>query len=74
MNKNNQVRKLHAVPLTVSIHWRHLHQDMKRTCTEIAAMKGYGKFSKATYVVTRKRPLLTLLKMGGNKIKAGHQN
>ena len=69
MNKNNQVRKLHAVPLTVSIHWRHLHQDMKRTCTEIAAMEGYGKFSKATICRHMKKTFIDTIEDGRKQNK-----
>ena len=35
-------------PLEVSIQWRYLHQDGKKTWLEISTMKSYGKYSKAT--------------------------
>lgn len=38
-----------TVPLDVSLHWRYLHQDLKKTWVEIRSYKpGYKKFSKAT--------------------------
>ena len=39
---------LQGVPLEVSIHWRYLHQDGRKTWLEISKMKSYGKYSKAT--------------------------
>lgn len=38
-----------TVPLEVSIHWRYLHQDAKKTWAQIQRhTKAYAKFSKAT--------------------------
>ena len=39
---------LQRVPLEVSIHWRYLHQDGRKTWLEISKMKSYRKCSKAT--------------------------
>jgi len=36
------------VPLEVSIHWRYLHQDGRKTWKDISHMKKYSKYSKAT--------------------------
>ena len=49
--------KLSRVPLAVSIHWRYLHQDQKKTWKEIAALKKYAKYSKATICRHTKRPI-----------------
>ena len=39
---------LQRVPLEISIHWRDLHQDGRKSWLEISNMKSYGKYSKAT--------------------------
>ena len=39
---------LQRVSLEVSIHWRYLHQDGRKTWLEISKMKSYRKRSKAT--------------------------
>ena len=49
--------KLSRVPLAVSLHWRYLHQDQKKTWKEIAALKKYAKYSKATICRHMKRPI-----------------
>ena len=41
-------RTLQRVPLELSIHWRYLHQDARKSCLEITKMRSYGKYSKAT--------------------------
>ena len=40
------VKILQRVPLDVSIHWRYLHQDARKTCSEISKMRSYWKYSK----------------------------
>lgn len=40
--------KRERVPLVASLHWRYLHQDGMKTWKEIASMKDYKKYSKAT--------------------------
>ncbi len=49
--------KLQRVPLSVSVHWRYLHQDKKKTWREISSVKGYSKYSKATICRHMKRPI-----------------
>ena len=49
--------KLCRVPLAVSIHWRYLHQDQKKTWKEIAALRKYAKYSKATICRHMTRPI-----------------
>ena len=44
------------VPLSVSIHWRYLHQDLGLTCNQIMAMKKYKDYSKATICRHMKKP------------------
>ena len=39
---------LQRVSLEVSIHWRYLHQDGRKTWLEISKMQSYGKYSKPT--------------------------
>ena len=39
---------LQRIPVEVSIHWRYLHQDGRKTWLEISKMKSYRKRSKAT--------------------------
>jgi len=48
---------LHRVPRSVSIHWRYLHQDLHKTCTEILSMKSYKHYSKATVCRHMKKPI-----------------
>ena len=36
------------VPLTVSVHWRYLHQDGGMSSSQIRSLKDYSKYSKAT--------------------------
>jgi transposase len=47
MAKQQQQKR---VPIEVSIHWRYLHQDMKKSSKEIQAdrARGYHLYSKAT--------------------------
>lgn len=40
--------KRERVPYVASLHWRYLHQDGRKTWKEIASMKDYKKYSKAT--------------------------
>ena len=39
---------LQRVSLEVSIPWRYLHQDGRKTWLEISKMQSYGKYSKPT--------------------------
>ena len=39
---------LQRVPLEISVHWRHLHQDGRNTWLELSKMESYEKYSKAT--------------------------
>ena len=39
---------LQRVSLEVSIHWRYLHQDGRKTWLEISKMQSYGNYSKPT--------------------------
>ena len=49
--------KRSRVHLEVSIHWRYLHQDQEKTWKEIARMKDYKKYSKATICRHMKKPI-----------------
>ena len=44
----NLVKCLQRVPLDVSTDWRYLHQDVRKTYSEMSKMISYWKFSKAT--------------------------
>lgn len=45
------------VPISVSIHWRFLHQDKGLSCNQIMNLKKYqGKYSKATICRHMKKP------------------
>jgi hypothetical protein len=44
----NPTKKRERVPFAASLHWRYLHQDKMKTWKEIASMKDYKKYSKAT--------------------------
>jgi len=44
------------VPLTISLHWRFLHQDLGWTSTQIMGMRKYKTFSKATICRHMKKP------------------
>lgn len=47
--------KLSRVPRSVSLHWRYLHQDLGKTCTEILSQ--YKQYSKATVCRHMKKPI-----------------
>jgi hypothetical protein len=49
--------KRQRVPLIASLHWRYLHQDGKKTWKEIANIKDYNKYSKATICRYMKRKI-----------------
>ena len=53
----NPVKKRERVPFAVSLHWRYLHQDKMKTWKEIASMKDYKKYSKATICRHMKRKI-----------------
>ena len=63
---------LQGVPLEVSIHWRYLHQDGRKTWLEISKMKSYGKYSKATIcrIMVKKIRDLVLDKRKQNQFNA----
>jgi transposase len=46
------------VPLTNSIHWRMLHQQLSWTSSQIKGMRKYKRFSKATICRHMKKPLM----------------
>ena len=54
MNDTDNLRQMkpankrERVPYDASLHWRYLHQDGMKTWKEIASMKDYKKYSKAT--------------------------
>lgn len=49
-------RLLH-IPLSTSIHWRILHQEFGKTCTQIKSMVKYKKYSKASICRHMKKPI-----------------
>ena len=53
----NPAKKRERVPYVVSLHWRYLHQDRKKTWKEIASMKDYKKYSEATICRHMKRKI-----------------
>lgn len=53
----NPAKKRERVPYVSSLHWRYLHQDGKKTWKEIASMKDYKKYSKATICRHMKRKI-----------------
>ena len=57
--KGNQkaVKTLHHLSLGVSIHWRHLHQGGGFKWHEIANLRDYRKYSKATICRHMNRPI-----------------
>ena len=44
----NLAKYLKRVPLEVFINWHYLHQDERKTYSEISNMRPYWKYSKAT--------------------------
>ena len=42
------VKHLQRVPLDVSINWRYLHQDARKTYSKILKMGSYWKYLKAS--------------------------
>ena len=44
----NMVKKVETVPLDASIHWHYLHQDVRKTYSEISKFRSYWKYSKTT--------------------------
>ena len=51
------LKTLHHLFLGVSIHWRYLHQDGGFKWHEIANLRDYWKYSKATICRHRNRPI-----------------
>ena len=42
------VKKVETIPLDSSIHWHYLHQDVRKTYSEISKFRLYWKYSKTT--------------------------
>ena len=43
----NMVKYLQRVSLDVSINWRYVHQDARKTYSEVLKMRSYWRYQKA---------------------------
>ena len=59
----NLIKYLQRVPLDVSINWLYLHQDARKTYSEISNMRSYWKYSKATICRHMKKNIGDLVDM-----------